>query len=1484
MASRRENRFIMTYEKPSARSSLSRVEWQLWIIVGTVIALMIAVSVFAGSPGVDKPISVGLRSTKPARVAIARPLAKRDLSACREGKPSGSELQSREINETNAEIPWRLRRAEAPREFKDPALQRSSRFQRPNMPSPTVGFPGSTNLSGVLPPDPTGAAGERYYVQWINLQIDILDKATGASAIGGPIAGNMLWAPLGGECATNNDGDPTVLYDHLAHRWFLSQITFTNHVCIAVSRGSDPVTSGWYLYDYLADLGAGYFPDAPKFGVWPDGYYMSANMFNGNTYEGSQVAVFERSAMLTGDTGARMLYGFLDYSTYDWAWSLLPADLDGPMPPAGTPGYYVTFYDDAWGGGHSDELWVLDLTIDWGAGSGTIGLNAVVDLTAAGYPFDSNLCGYDRNCIPQPGTSQGLDALASRLMYRLQYRYLNGTPTLVTSHAVDVDGSDHAGIRWYELQDSGGGFGVVQAGSYAPDTDDRWAPSAAMDAAGDMAVGYSISSASTYPSVRWAGRLSSDPADTLGQGEATVVAGAGSQTHTSARWGDYTTMSLDPVDDCTFWYANEYYDVTSSASWKTWIAAFKFSAGTAPTNLSATPSGNNGVTLSWTGVASATGYGVYRGSKPGGPYVRLATTPAGTTSYLDISAEGGQTWYYVVTAFYGGACDSGYSNEASATVGGACDLPPAFRGIVSAIPNGCGIDLSWYPATASCGGTVTYSVYRSTDLHFTPSLSNRIAAGLTGTSYNDRSGLSTGTTYYYIVRATDRSNGQEDGNAVIRHAATSSSPVTVTLFSDGFEGLPLPAGHTWISTDLDGDGNDQWVTSSARQNSGSFSGHFGESGGNYLANQDGRLVAGCDGTTDGCFGGMNGIVLPANATSITLTYYQWYQFRTNSARRDGGFLEYSTTSATSGFAPIPDTDPGTGPFISGTSYDRNLAGASCEPPTAPTDQEVFCANTTTSKSWRKVTVNLSDLAGQTVWLSWRGVTNCSREFEGWYIDDVLVQAVMPGCSSSSVPQDVQFFTARSTSGEIKLEWANPSSGVYGSTKICRDTAVFPDPDTCTPIATQAGVQGAYDSFTDTGLTNGTTYHYTAFVDDGSGNLSGGRRVTARPFDTTGAVKWAYSSGATALAPTGVMPGAIGTGGTWAVSNDRVLHAMNPTAAGGDWPRSGDFSWIPLAMNGPAQARPPVVPTGVIAGHSLVTFLGSEDGHAYAADAHTGQLLWQSSKLGNILLASPSGIFTDFGGAYDLLFIGSRDATDDNVMYMLDPADGHILATFDNGGGTGAMGIISSGATVEYASNRIYFASRSRSGGSSDTLWCLGFTDTGFTKVWSRPYGDIDGAPVLIGGRLYVGNNAGVVYAVDPADGSEIWHYATNDGAVKGYVTPEYTASTPRQLHFATTNTIWALTDNGGSAALAWQQGGVPGPSIPLAPFGENVLYVGSSDGRLYQLSSTTGSIETSVLLGDGTATIGSPALDVFYDVAYAGSESGTVYGVQLPLR
>lgn len=489
-------------------------------------------------------------------------------------------------------------------------------------------------------------------------------------------------------------------------------------------------------------------------------------------------------------------------------------------------------------------------------------------------------------------------------------------------------------------------------------------------------------------------------------------------------------------------------------------------------------------------------------------------------------------------------------------------------------------------------------------------------------------------------------------------------------------------------------------------------------------------------------------------------------------------------------------------------------------------------------------------------------------------------------SCSAPPDQLQFFTATSTAGQVLLEWEN--SAIYppgGTTRICRDPATFPtDPATCTIAGTpteQAGSDGSYGNFVDaTALTNDSTFFYSAWVVDSSGKASASKTVSARPFDTAGSAKWSYQSAASSLAPPGLWPGAVGTGAVFVVANDNNLHGVNPSDSGGQWPKTAPFDWRPMPMNSPAQQRPPVVPISV-AGANLVVFLGSEDGHAYAVDGHTGVTLWQSPPLATMITGSVAGLFTAFGGDYDLLFVGSRDAGIANAMYGLNLADGSIAWAFDDGGAS--IGIISAGATVDYANNRLYFASWEHATGSTSTVWCLTFTDTGATLLWERALGSIDGAPILFDGRIYVGTNAGDVHALDAATGVDLWAapFVTADGAVKGFVAPGFSAL-PRELVLATSTTVWALTDSGASVSQDWQQPGVAGPSIPLALDGVGV-FVGSTGGRLYQLNEATGGVTSSIVLGDGTAVIGSPGYDYLNGMAYVGSESGAVFAVTLPL-
>jgi subtilase family serine protease len=446
------------------------------------------------------------------------------------------------------------------------------------VPAPTTSIEGVGNVNGVLPPDTNAAVGPNHVVQWVNLSFAVYSKGgatTPPALIYGPAAGNTLWQGFGGACESTNTGDPIVRYDRLADRWVMTQLAVPNsflgllfspfYECIAVSATPDPL-GAYYRYEFTFNK----LNDYPKFGVWSDGYYMTMNQFTSISLQwaGQGVVAFDRGRMLAGQPASAIYY---DLASVDMnLGGMLPADLDGPQPPAGSPEYFVQVDDDAWGYA-PDQLQIWKFHADWNNPSASSFARASTVPTAA---FDSDMCGFSRNCIPQPGTTTRVDAIADRLMYRLQYRNFGSYDTLVVNHTVDVDATDHAGIRWYEVRNPGSSPFIYQQGTYAPDGNHRWMGSAAMDGTGNIALGFSVSGAVTSPSIRYTGRLASDPPNVMTLGEADLMVGSGSQTHGSGRWGDYSALLVDPVDDCTFWYTQEYYAVTSEFGWQTRIGSF----------------------------------------------------------------------------------------------------------------------------------------------------------------------------------------------------------------------------------------------------------------------------------------------------------------------------------------------------------------------------------------------------------------------------------------------------------------------------------------------------------------------------------------------------------------------------------------------------------------------------------------------------------------------------------------------------------------------------------------------------------------------------------------------------------------------------------------------------------------------------------------------------------------------------------------------
>jgi outer membrane protein assembly factor BamB len=482
------------------------------------------------------------------------------------------------------------------------------------------------------------------------------------------------------------------------------------------------------------------------------------------------------------------------------------------------------------------------------------------------------------------------------------------------------------------------------------------------------------------------------------------------------------------------------------------------------------------------------------------------------------------------------------------------------------------------------------------------------------------------------------------------------------------------------------------------------------------------------------------------------------------------------------------------------------------------------------------------------------------------------------------PPGVVFFTATSTSGRVKLEWLNPAEGPYLATLIRYRTAAeqaacsFPEgPAEGELLVSQPGSLGAHETFSHEGLLNdNTNYCYSAFVELEPGLFSRRRTSKGRPFDTSGAVKWAYSTGAASVEPPGVGPGA------YAGSNDAILHGVGRGAAGGEW-LSG---WKHVPLGAPTQSRPPVVPTTLISGATQVVFVSSQDGHVQAVNAETGSALWRSGKLGEAVQAAVAAMFRGFGGAYDYLLVGTRNSSGANQFYALNPVDGTTVGTpFDNGGGADGIGIISGGASVDYAGKRVFFASRALPGGSANTVWCLDLTDTGLAVGWAVALADIDGSPILSNGRLYVGTNAGTVYALDPSDGGRVlWSFATGDGPVKGFIFADRRTD---RLYFSTTTKVWGLTF--GSSEPNWPPVELASPSTALFTPGGTLVLVGAGDGRLYQLDVANAGPGVppeirSVVLGDGQAGVGSPTLDVREVLVYVGSESGFIYAVEVPLQ
>jgi hypothetical protein len=483
-----------------------------------------------------------------------------------------------------------------------------------------------------------GAAGPTQFVQFVNESFAVFNKSTGGLEYG-PADGDTLWQSIGAPCSSNTNLDEIAQYDKLAGRWVLMMPVYgsPSTLCIAVSTTSDAVNGGWNVYAFeipvSSKCGCRMMPDYPKLGVWPDGYYISYNQSLDLEFQGPAACVVNRSAMLSGS--AATMQCFLNVPMPDV--TLLPSDVDGTVaPPSGTPNYFLNFdVNDA-----SLDLWQFQVNWTTPADSTFTGptnipveafLEPCGDTVSVFTPAD--------NCVPQAGTSQMLGVFGDRLMYRLAYRNFGSYQDLVANHSVQVSSaSDQTGIRWYELRNSGSGFGVYQQGTYAPDASYRWMGSIAMDHVGNIAAGYNVSSSTLSPTIRYTGRQATDSLGTM-ESEVDVLGAAGvtyaSQTG-GPRWGDYSSMAIDPTDDCTFWYTNQYQTTTGSNHWATRIASFSF------------PSCTGAAAPGWAIVNKASRSGAITSltvpSTLSGDTIVVALIFNGTTSVTSVSDNAGNTY------------------------------------------------------------------------------------------------------------------------------------------------------------------------------------------------------------------------------------------------------------------------------------------------------------------------------------------------------------------------------------------------------------------------------------------------------------------------------------------------------------------------------------------------------------------------------------------------------------------------------------------------------------------------------------------------------------------------------------------------------------------------------------------------------------------------------------------------------------------------
>jgi hypothetical protein len=852
------------------------------------------------------------------------------------------------------------------------------------MPTPLLSFDGLINrMNGeifgfwFLPSDTNGDVGPNHYVQTVNTLMRVYDK-TGIP-LTPPLKMSNIFASLNTPCSLRNDGEAVVLYDALADRWLLSQ--YCNSFppfrqMIAVSQTGDPL-GAYYVYEFVMPNNR--LNDYAKFGVWTDGYYMSTDEFVGSDYAGAGMFAFDREKILRGDPTASYIYFNIPSTSPIRTGGLLPADLDGlTPPPSGAPnifaGYTATEYGDA-----QDAVRLFDFHADFvNPQNSTFTERAESPLAVAAFDPTSNP---DRADISQPEPGDKLDAQSDRLMYRIAYRNFGTHDSLVFNQTVrtsPVGETYRAGVRVYELRRNliaappFSPFAVYDQTTLGDNQTSRWMAAAAQDHQGNIAFEYSTSNEIEKPAILYSGRLGSEPAGTF-RIEQSLIKGTGVQTAFGFRWGNFTGMTVDPVDDCTFWMTNQYYTAESQAespfSWLTRIGKFRFAECTDAPRGTFTGTVANAASGQPIQYAIVTANAVYsRSTNASGNYDKLLVLP--NTYTLTASAKGFRSQTLTLTVANGQTLTQNFALQPVAVLENAGTNLTA---------ESCAVNHTIEP-----NETVTMNIaLRNTGLNNTTNLTATLLStgGVVNPSAAQNYGALTangasvsrpftftaspnincGGTLTLVLQLQD---GAENLGTVSINLPTGTKRVAFQENFDGVTAPNLPAGWTTSATGA----QQNWTTSTTQI----------QTAPNSVFSPDPNQI------------GVNELVSPAfsiTSPNAELEFHNWYELETTFLRNrlyDGSILEIKI-----GNNDWQDIETAGGMFLSG-GYD-GVIDSCCSNPLAGKRGWSGRSGINQTSEWITSKAKLpASAAGQNVQLRWRVGTDVGTFRTGQFIDNLVV--------------------------------------------------------------------------------------------------------------------------------------------------------------------------------------------------------------------------------------------------------------------------------------------------------------------------------------------------------------------------------------------------------------------------------------------------------------------------------------------------------------